>query len=100
MSIPSRQPLSPDAIDTALEELEGWAFEEDMLRRTFEFSTFREAMSFMVRVGFEAEALNHHPELTNVYGQVQVALTTHDSGDKVTNQDVELARRINHFSWV
>jgi len=100
MRSPNRQALSPDAIDASLEELEGWAFENDTIHRTFEFTSFREAMSFMVRIGFEAEALNHHPELTNVYGRVGVSMTTHDSGNRVTNLDVELARRINHLSWI
>lgn len=100
MRSPNRQALGPDAIEASLAELEGWAFDNDSIHRTFEFSSFREAMSFMVRIGFEAEAMNHHPELTNVYNRVSVSLTTHDSGNKVTGLDTELARRINHLSWI
>ncbi|MGB1049269.1 MAG: 4a-hydroxytetrahydrobiopterin dehydratase [Rhodothermales bacterium] len=95
-----RTPLSEEAIDQALDGLDGWALKDNTLHRTFLFATFREAMSFMVRVGFEAEALDHHPELTNVYNRVRVSLTTHDAGNKVTELDAELARRINHFSWI
>ena len=62
--------------------------------------SFREAMSFMVRAAFEAEALNHHPEWTNVYDRVVVRLNTHDAGGKVTAKDVELAKRIQEISWV
>jgi 4a-hydroxytetrahydrobiopterin dehydratase len=96
----SREPLSEQAVKTALGALDDWSFEKDAIHRTFVFSTFREAMSFLVRVGFEAEAMNHHPELNNVYNRVRVSLNTHDAGNKVTELDTELARRINHFSWI
>ena len=100
MSTLSRAPLSEVALESALASLDGWAFEEDAIHRTFEFSSFREAMSFMIRIAFEAEAMNHHPALHNVYNRVRVSLNTHDAGNKVTELDTELARRINHFSWI
>ena len=53
-----------------------------------------------MRVAFEAEALNHHPEWTNVYNRVAIRLNTHDAGGKVTRKDVELAQRIQKISWV
>src|SRR5438552_10607427 len=93
-------PLSRADIDQALATLPGWAFERDALEKTLEFVSFREALSFMVRVGFDAEALDHHPEWTNVYNRVAIRLNTHDGGDKVTAKDVELARKIQAISWV
>jgi 4a-hydroxytetrahydrobiopterin dehydratase len=54
----------------------------------------------MVRAGFEAEELNHHPDWTNVYHRVAVRLNTHDAGGRVTAKDVELARRFQRISWV
>ncbi len=95
-----REPLSQQDVDAGLQALDGWTFENDAISRTFVFSTFREAMSFMVRIAFEAEALDHHPELNNVYNRVRVSINTHDAGNKVTELDMELARRINHFSWI
>jgi len=80
--------------------LEGWRFERDALAKTFKFGSFREAISFMVRAGFEAEAMNHHPEWTNVYNKVEVRLNTHDAGGKVTGKDVELAGRLEKIAWV
>jgi 4a-hydroxytetrahydrobiopterin dehydratase len=88
------QPLSPAEIQAALATLPGWAFERDALAKNFQFKTFREAMGFMVRAAFEAEATNHHPEWTNVYNRVAVRLNTHDAGGKVTAKDVELAGRM------
>ncbi len=88
-------PLSSNEIDTALRDLGGWSFEGDALVRSLTFNDFREAMGAMVRIGFEAETINHHPELRNVYNRVDIRLTTHDAGDKVTDLDLKLARRIN-----
>lgn len=92
--------LTAAEIDEALRALPGWVFERDALVKEFKFGSFREAMSFMIRVGFEAEALNHHPEWTNVYNRVAIRLNTHDAGAKVTSKDVNLARKIQGLSWV
>ena len=94
------KPLSPAKITAALTALPGWTFEGDALARTYKFGSFREAMSFMVRVAFEAEALDHHPDWTNVYNRVVIRLNTHDAGGKVTAKDVELAKKIQVISWV
>src|SRR4051812_16781548 len=94
------KPLTADEVTNALTKLPGWAFERAALAKTFKFGSFREAFSFMTRVGFEAEELNPHPEWTNVYNRGVVRLTTHDAGDKVTAKDVELATRIQKISWV
>ena len=65
--------------------------------RGFDAIPFREAMSFLVRISFEAEQRNHHPEIYNVYKTVELALTTHDAGNKVTALDVELAAAIEEL---
>lgn len=93
-------PLSRAEIQTALESLPGWAFERDALVKTLKFATFREAMGFMVRAAFEAEAMNHHPEWKNSYNTLEIRLNTHDADGKVTAKDVELAKRIQKISWV
>jgi 4a-hydroxytetrahydrobiopterin dehydratase len=105
---PSRNPLacsvptilSESAIKSALGDLAGWAWENDAMVKVFQFESFREAISFMVRVAFEADALDHHPEWTNVYNRVSISLNTHSADGKVTDQDLELARKIESVSWV
>ncbi|MDF3059069.1 MAG: transcriptional coactivator/pterin dehydratase [Rariglobus sp.] len=87
-------PLSPAEIEHALTHLPGWTWERDALVKTLKFENFREALAFMLKAGFEADALNHHPEWTNIYNKVSIRLTTHDSGDRVTAKDVELAKRM------
>jgi 4a-hydroxytetrahydrobiopterin dehydratase len=93
-------PLKPEEITQACARLPGWKFDRDALTKTFKFGSFREALSFMTRVAFEAEELNHHPEWTNVYNRLEVRLNTHDAGGKVTGKDVELAARMQKISWV
>jgi 4a-hydroxytetrahydrobiopterin dehydratase len=94
------KPLSPAEIAKALRVLPDWKLRKDALVKTFKFGSFREAMSFMIRVGFEAEAMNHHPDWTNVYNRVEARLNTHDAGNKVTAKDVKLAGKIQAINWV
>jgi 4a-hydroxytetrahydrobiopterin dehydratase len=93
-------PLSNDAINAALADLPGWSFVDNKLTKGYKFNSFREAMGFIVRIGFEAEAANHHPELFNVYSTVEIALNTHDADGKVTQKDVDLAGEIERIAWV
>lgn len=93
-------PLSSEEIQQALVDLPGWAYEDDALAKTYQFGSFREAISFMMRVSFEAEELNHHPEWMNVYNCISVRLSTHDADGKVTAKDVELAKRFEKINWL
>jgi 4a-hydroxytetrahydrobiopterin dehydratase len=94
------EPLSANDIESALADLPGWSHGDGKLSKTYEFNSFREAMGFIVRVGFEAEAANHHPELFNVYATVKIDLSTHDSGNQVTQKDADLAGEIERIAWV
>lgn len=93
------EPLSRAEIDDALASLSGWSFEGDKLHREYRFGSFKEALSFIVRIGLHAEEANHHPEIFNVYSTVKIALNTHDAGGKVTAKDVALARVIQDVDW-
>lgn len=94
-----RSPLDSDVIKQELSSLPGWKLADDKISKEYTFADFKEAVSFIVRVGFEAEALNHHPEMTNVYNKVSISLTTHDAGNKVTRMDVDLAQSIEAISF-
>ena len=89
------KPLSEEEIKLKLGELNGWIFENDCLKRNFEFSNFRDAMSFLVRISFEADQRDHHPEIFNCYNRVSLSLNTHDAGGKVTEKDFSLASAID-----
>lgn len=89
----------PIDVTTALRALPDWKLNgAKKLERDFVFRSFPEAFSFMTRIAFEAENLNHHPEFANSYNRVRIELFTHDTG-AVTEKDFELARRINAINW-
>jgi 4a-hydroxytetrahydrobiopterin dehydratase len=88
------EPLSKDKILQALTNLSGWEHKNDKLSKEFDFENFRDAMVFINRIAFEAEEQVHHPEIFNVYNTVNISLSTHDAGGKVTKKDVKLAKTI------
>ena len=72
-----------------------WKEQDNQLKKTFEFNDFQEAFAFMTRVAFLAEQHEHHPNWSNVYNTVEIALTTHDEGNVVTEKDRKLAEAID-----
>ncbi len=72
-----------------------WKEADNKLTKKFEFKDFNQAFGFMVQVALLAEKMNHHPTWTNTYNKVYLSLTTHDTGNKVTEKDRDLARRID-----
>lgn len=92
--------VSSERILEGLKVLPGWSYEGNALHKTFKFKNFREAISFIVRLSFEAEERNHHPEIRNVYNSVTLHLSTHDAGNQVTEKDLQLAEIIESFNWL
>lgn len=72
-----------------------WDEKDNKLYKKFELKDFTEAMAFLVRVGFCAEKMNHHPTIKNTYNVVEFWLSTHDEGDVVTEKDHKLSARID-----
>lgn len=83
----------------ALHELHGWAEAKgrDAISKSYQFKSFSQAWGFMSRVALYAEKEDHHPEWTNVYGRVEVTLSTHSAGG-VTEKDVALARKMEQIA--
>ena len=94
------EPLSKEEIYQFLRDLKGWEWNEDKLKKSFQFSNFKEAMGFILRISYEAEATDHHPEIFNCYSRVEIGLNTHDAGGKVTQKDIDLARAIEKLSAI
>ena len=92
------KPLSKEEIYQFLKDLKEWGWNEDKLKKSFQFSDFKEAMGFILRISYEAEAADHHPEIFNCYSRVEIGLNTHDAGGKVTQKDIDLARAIEKIS--
>jgi len=85
--------LSDDDISTGLASLAGWAREGDAIEKTFELGSFPDAIAFVTRVGFLAEAADHHPDLDVRWRKVKVSLSSHDAGG-ITVKDLDLAAEI------
>lgn len=85
--------LSEDDIRTALDDLPGWELADGAISKQYRLDGFRGAVAFVVRLSYEAEAADHHPDLDIRYDKVRVTLSTHSEGG-VTAKDVDLARAV------
>ncbi|MFD1163251.1 MULTISPECIES: 4a-hydroxytetrahydrobiopterin dehydratase [Hwangdonia] len=88
--------LSKDDIEKKLLHLPDWEYYDDAIHAEFEFENFKDCFSAMSRIAFECEALNHHPNWSNVYNVLTISLSTHDANG-VTNKDFKLAKAIEHI---
>jgi len=86
--------LNDAELTTALARLDGWERKDKKLVRELEFDDFVAAWGFMSSIALIAQAMDHHPEWSNVYNRVSIALTSHDAGG-ITERDVHLATAIN-----
>lgn len=86
--------LSDEEVADRLETLEGWTRDGDEIQRSLEFDGFNDAVGFINRIAEHADDADHHPEIFNVYNQVDLTLTTHDAGGLTAN-DFDLAEKIN-----
>ena len=90
--------LSDEQLEQFLIELAEWRIKDKKLFRVLRFKDFNKAIEFMNQVAITAEAMDHHPEWSNVYNKVEIYLVTH-SEDGITQLDIDLAREIDsHFS--
>jgi 4a-hydroxytetrahydrobiopterin dehydratase len=93
--------LSDESVSTGLSDLPGWSRSGDAsgeggrpaIEKTYELADFPAAIAFVVRIGFLAEAADHHPDLDVRWRTVRVLLTTHDAGG-LTDKDLALAHEI------
>ena len=89
--------LSPDDARSRVERLPGWTLDGSVIRKQFTFDGFASAVAFVVRIGFDAEAADHHPDvLISNYKKVTLTFTTHSAGG-LTDKDfaaAEAAERV------
>jgi 4a-hydroxytetrahydrobiopterin dehydratase len=67
-------------VNQRLRELQGWTLAGDAIQRKFTFPGFPDALAFIVRLGFEAEAADHHPDILVNYKRVTLTYSTHSEG--------------------
>ena len=91
------EPLTLPKIHEFLSTVDGWTYEQWMLKAEFEFESFLEAVSFVNDLAEVAEHLAHHPDITILYNKVQLATVTHDAEDQITDQDLELVKAVEQL---
>jgi 4a-hydroxytetrahydrobiopterin dehydratase len=86
--------LSQDEITKNLSSLSGWMQEENQIAKDFQFKDFAEALTFVNKVGAEAERMNHHPDIfIHSWNKVEIIISTHSEGG-ITKKDFQLAEKI------
>jgi 4a-hydroxytetrahydrobiopterin dehydratase len=92
--------LSPSDIGRELRTLPRWREEPGglALLRDYQFHCFQDAIGFMGLVARRCDAMNHHPEWTNIHDRLRVRLTTQDAGG-VTMRDIALAQAFERTYW-
>ncbi len=86
--------LTPQEIQNALKELDGWTLEADMLTWRRTVGSFSEAFALTTQVALLAERRDHHPDIALSYDRLTLRLTTHDA-QGITVRDLEFARALN-----
>jgi 4a-hydroxytetrahydrobiopterin dehydratase len=78
--------LTDQDIEQRLKTVSGWTRDGHVIRKQFAFASFPDALAFLVRLGFEAEAADHHPDITVDYKRVTLGYWTHSEGG-ITEKD-------------
>lgn len=86
--------LSKEEIKIYLASLSGWMKEGNQIEKQFQLKDFAEALSFVNKLGAEAEKMNHHPDiLIHSWNKVKITISTHSEGG-ITKKDFQLAEKI------
>lgn len=86
--------LNPDALQHALNELDGWDGTIEGIHKTYKFDDFAGSITFVNRVAAIAEEMNHHPDIAISWNKVSLDIVSHSAGG-VTEQCLELAAEID-----
>jgi 4a-hydroxytetrahydrobiopterin dehydratase len=70
-----------------------WELKDGKLVKSFQFSSFMDAINFVNEIAKIAETVNHHPIITINWKSVKLSLKSFDIG-AITKRDIALAREI------
>ena len=89
--------LTNEELVLELSKLREWKVEGGKLHRDYVFADFVAAFGFMASAALVAQAMDHHPEWSNVWNKVSVDLMTHDAAG-ITKLDVKLAHSMEELA--
>ena len=87
--------LTAKELRAIMPRLAGWKLANNKLSRTLEFQDFVHSLSFVNSLVAYFETVDHHPDVRIAFGEVTFELTRYDLGGKVTDRDVEVAKKIS-----
>jgi len=80
--------LTDQEIEEKLKTVSGWSRDGHFIRKQFAFKSFPDGLAFLVRLGFDCEQQDHHPDITVDYKRVTLGYWTHSEGG-LTEKDFE-----------
>jgi len=87
--------LDETDIHNKLKNFSGWNYSDKQIQKEFKLKDFSSALDFVNRIGKDAEAMNHHPDIfIHSYNKVKIIISTH-SESGVTDKDFYLAKKID-----
>lgn len=86
------EPLTPEAADALLAQLDGWVREGDEIRKTFGFKNYYQTMAFVNAAAYVSHQEDHHPDLLVSYKTCGVTYTTHAIGGLSENDFICAAK--------
>ena len=86
--------LTSEEIRNNLKELNEWSYENSSIQKIYSLKDFSSVLAFVVKVGLEAEKMDHHPDiLIHSWNKCKITILTHSAGG-VTEKDFALAEAI------
>ena len=89
--------LGDEEIQEKLGGLDDWERAGDAIEKKFDRGDFVGSVKFVDSLVEPAEEMNHHPDISISWSQVEVALSTHAEGG-VTENDFELAKKVEELA--
>jgi 4a-hydroxytetrahydrobiopterin dehydratase len=83
--------LTAGEIQHRLPDVANWTLVGDAIKRQFTLASFPDAIAFVTRLAFDAEAADHHPDILINYKRVTLTYSTHSEGG-LTAKDFDGAR--------
>ena len=80
--------LTDTEIQERLATLSGWSLDGNAIRKQYTLGGFPDAVAFVTRLAFDAEAADHHPDILINYKRVTLTYSTHSEGG-LTVKDFE-----------
>ena len=89
--------IPSDEVKNILKNLIEWSYENNSIVKEFKLKDFSSALAFTVKVGVEAEKMDHHPDIfIHSWNKCKITISTHSEGG-VTEKDIKLAKIIDNL---